>query len=277
MRTWLITGASTGFGRALADEILASTDDKVVGTLRQEDQRKAFEARKPGKSFGVLLDVTDEAAIPRAVADIESKAGPIDVLVNNAGYGHSGTIEETSMAEYRRQFDVNVFGLIAMTKAVLPSMRARRSGRILNISSIGGLTTFPGLGVYHGSKFAVEGLTEALNKEVRGFGIFCTAIEPAGFRTDWSGRSMINASRSIADYDPVMNPMVERRAASAGKQAGDPVKFAKVIVNFVNEPDPPGHLVLGVMGLQMVRQKLTTLQDELTAWEKVSHSTEAEG
>ena len=276
MRTWLITGASTGFGRALADEILATTDDQVVGTLRQEDQRKAFDALKPGKSFGVLLDVTDEARIPGVVADIEKRVGAIDILVNNAGYGHSGTIEETSMADYRRQFDVNVFGLIAMTKAVLPGMRARRAGRILNISSIGGLTTFPGLGVYHGSKFAVEGLTEALNKEVRGFGIFCTAIEPAGFRTDWSGRSMNNAARTIADYDPIVNPMIERRAASQGKQAGDPKKFAKVILDFVKEPDPPGHLVLGVMGLQLVRQKLTTLQDELAAWEKVSHSTEAD-
>jgi NAD(P)-dependent dehydrogenase (short-subunit alcohol dehydrogenase family) len=161
MRTWLITGVSSGFGRALAEKVL-SIGDRVVGTLRSDAARAEFEKLSPGNAVGVILDVTHDSDIEPAVSAIESDVGPIDVLVNNAGYGHEGTIEETSMEEYRAQFAVNVFGAVAMIKAVLPYMRERRKGHIINITSMGGIVTFPGLGVYHGSKFALEGISETL-------------------------------------------------------------------------------------------------------------------
>jgi NAD(P)-dependent dehydrogenase (short-subunit alcohol dehydrogenase family) len=224
MRTWFITGVSTGLGRAIAEAALAA-GDAVVGTLRKEDERAAFEDLAPGRSHGVLLDVTDEAAIGPAVDRIEREIGPIDVLVNNAGYGHEGLVEESSMADLRRQFDVNVFGAVAVIKAVLPHMRQRRSGRILNISSMGGIVTFPGISFYHASKFALEGLSEALGKEVKDLGILVTAVEPGGFRTDWAGRSLVRAPRAIADYDAIMNPVRERRQKMSGHQIGDPTRW----------------------------------------------------
>src|ERR1700744_944013 len=179
MKTWLVTGVSSGFGRALAEAAL-SRGDRVVGTLRQEAQRAEFDALAPGRAFGVILDVRQDADVRRVVGEIETTVGPIDVLVNNAGYGYEGSIEEASMADIRAQFDVNVFGAISVIQAVLPFMRQRRAGRILNVTSMGGLMTFPGVGIYHGSKFALEGISETLGKEVRGFGIFVTAVVPAG-------------------------------------------------------------------------------------------------
>ena len=216
----LITGVSSGFGLALAREALAAGHE-AVGTLRQADGIAAFEALAPGRAHARLLDVTDEAAIGTVVSAVEADLGPIDVLVNNAGYGHEGVMEESPLAEMRRQFDVNVFGAVAMMRAVLPGMRARRAGRILNITSMGGYITFPGIGVYNGSKFALEGISEALAKEVKGLGIHVTAVGPGGFRTDWAGRSLIRKERSIADYDAVFDPVRKRRQDMSGKQTGD--------------------------------------------------------
>ena len=272
-RTWFITGVSSGFGRALAQEALAA-GHRVVGTLRNEAARAEFDAMQPGRSFGRLLDVTHEAEVPRVVAEVEASVGPIDVLVNNAGYGHEGTVEESSLAELRQQFEVNVFGAVAMVKAVLPFMRARRRGHILNITSMGGIVTFPGLGCYHGSKFALEGISETLGKEVASFGIHVTAVEPGGFRTDWAGRSMVRAPQSIDDYLPVMGPVREARLARSGKQAGDPAKAARAMVQITEAANPPAHLLLGPDAVKVVREKLGALQAEIAAWEAVSVSTD---
>jgi NAD(P)-dependent dehydrogenase (short-subunit alcohol dehydrogenase family) len=274
--TFLITGVSSGFGRALAEAAFAA-GHRVAGTVRNESARAEFEALAAGKAKGVVLDVTDTAAIVPAVAAIEAGFGPIDVLVNNAGYGHEGTIEESSMADLRRQFEVNVFGAVAMIQAVLPFMRQRRAGHIINITSMGGIVTFPGLGFYHGSKFALEGLSETLGKEVKSLGISVTAVEPGGFRTNWAGHSMVRAERSIADYDAVFAPLRARREANSGKQPGDPAKAALAILKLIASPEPPAHLVLGRDAIGFVREKLGALKAEIAAWEQVSLSTDFEG
>ena len=193
-KTFLITGVSSGFGRALAEAAL-SDGHIVAGTVRNDVDQQKFEAIGRG-AHALILNVTDTEAIAPAVADIENRIGAIDVLVNNAGYGHEGILEESSIDDLRRQFEVNVFGAVAMIQAVLPAMRKRRAGHILNITSMGGIITLPGLSYYHGSKFALEGISESLGKEVKDLGIKVTAVEPGGFRTDWAGRSMVRAGRS---------------------------------------------------------------------------------
>jgi NAD(P)-dependent dehydrogenase (short-subunit alcohol dehydrogenase family) len=273
MRTWFITGVSTGLGRALAEAALAA-GDTVVGTLRKEDERAAFAAVAPGRAHGVLLDVIDEPAIGPAVDRIEREIGAIDVLVNNAGYGHEGLLEESSMADLRRQFDVNVFGVVAVTQAVLPYMRKRRAGRILNITSMGGIITIPGIGFYNGSKFALEGISEALAKEVKHLGIHVTAVEPGGFRTDWAGRSMVRAPRSIPDYDSVMDPIRERRQKMSGHQVGDPAKAAQAMLRLVAAEDPPFHLLLGSDAWRLVHEKLDALNADFDAWKDLTMSTD---
>jgi NAD(P)-dependent dehydrogenase (short-subunit alcohol dehydrogenase family) len=275
-RIFLVTGVSSGFGRALAEAALAE-GHRVAGTVRREADRAAFEALAPGRAKGVVLDVTDTPAIAPAVAALETEFGPVDVLVNNAGYGHEGTVEESSLDELRSQFEVNVFGAVAMIKAVLPFMRQRRAGHIVNITSMGGIVTFPGLGFYHGSKFALEGLSEALGKEVKSFGVAVTAVEPGGFRTDWAGRSMVRAERSIADYDAVFEPLRARRQANSGKQPGDPAKAARAILTLVASAEPPAHLLLGRDAVGFVREKISALKAEIAAWEQVSLSTDFEG
>ena len=272
-KVFFVTGVSTGFGRAIAEEALAK-GNVVVGTLRKEEERDAFDRLSPRRSHGVILDVTDNAAIPGVVARVEKEVGPIDVLINNAGYGHEGLIEESSVDDLRRQFEVNVFGAVAMIHAVLPSMRRRRTGRILNITSMGGLTTFAGLGFYHGSKFALEGISETLGKEVKDFGIQVTAVEPGGFRTDWAGRSMVRAPRSIADYDALMNPIRERRLQMSGRQIGDPRKGAAAIVALATAEKPPAHVLLGSDAWRLVHEKLDALQAEYEAWKSTSLSTD---
>ncbi|WP_458070857.1 oxidoreductase [Rhodanobacter sp. BL-MT-08] len=272
MRNWLITGVSSGFGRALAEKVL-SLGDRVIGTVRSDSARAEFEKLHTTNAVGVLLDVTKDADVDRVVAAVEKDIGRIDVLVNNAGYGHEGTIEETSLEEFRTQFAVNVFGAVAVTKAVLPHMRVRRSGHIVNITSMGGIVTFPGLGVYHGSKFALEGITEALAKEVASFGIKVTAIEPGAFRTEWAGRSMKRRDGGIADYESLMRPLREARAERSGMQPGDPKKAADAIIAVVNAKEPPGHLLLGPDALSFVRNKLEGLTQEIDRWESLSSGT----
>src|SRR5579862_315555 len=210
----LITGVSSGFGRALAQEALAA-GHQVVGTVRSAQAKLDFESLSATAAFGRVLDVTDFDAINGIVGEIEASVGHVDVLVNNAGYGHEGVMEESPLSEMRRQFDVNVFGAVAMMKAVLPFMRERRRGHILNITSMGGHITMPGITYYCGSKFALEGISEALGKEVKHLGIHVTALAPGQFRTDWAGRSMIRAARSIADYDAVMDPVRAARQAKS--------------------------------------------------------------
>ncbi|MFL9931719.1 oxidoreductase [Paraburkholderia sp. RL18-103-BIB-C] len=273
MKTWFITGVSTGFGRALA-ETLISRGERVVGTLRNEDQRAQFDALSPGKSFGYLLDVRDHDAVRRVVAQIEEEVGTIDVLVNNAGYGYEGSVEEATPQAIRAQFDVNLFGAVSVLQAVLPFMRKRRAGHILNVTSMGGLMTFPGVGVYNASKFALEGINEALASEVRQFGIKVTAIEPGAFRTDWAGRSMTRAARTIGDYASLLEPISVSRAARSGKQPGDPARAALAMIKLVESERPPVHLLLGTDAVKFVREKIATLTKEIDDWESLSVSTD---
>ena len=272
-KSFFITGVSSGLGRALATEAL-SAGHRVVGTVRNEAARVEFEQLKPGESFARILDVRDDRAVIAMVARVEAEIGPIDVLVNNAGYGHEGTIEESSMEDLRQQFEVNFFGAVATIKAVLPFMRQRRSGRILNITSMGGLMTFPGVGFYHASKFALEGISGSLAKEVKGFGIAVTAVEPGMFRTDWAGRSMVRASRNITDYDELFEPLRAARAARSGNQPGDPVKAARAMLKLVESKNPPTHLLLGPDALKFVHADLKAFQAEIEEWEAVSSSTD---
>jgi short-subunit dehydrogenase len=228
----------------------------------------------PGRAFARLLDVTDFDAIGGVVAGIEANVGPIEVLVNNAGYGHEGILEESPLSEMRRQFDVNVFGAVAVIKAVLPFMRERRRGHILNITSMGGYITMPGIAYYCGSKFALEGISEALGKEVAALGIAVTAVAPGSFRTDWAGRSMSRTPRSISDYDEIFDPVRNARVEKSGKQLGDPAKAARAMLAAIDAKQPPAHLLLGSDALRLVRDKLTTLTDALKSWEKLTISTD---
>jgi NAD(P)-dependent dehydrogenase (short-subunit alcohol dehydrogenase family) len=272
-RVFLITGVSSGFGRALSEAALTA-GHTVIGTVRSEAAIAEFEKLHADRAHGVVLDVTDFAAIESTIKDIAERVGPIDVLVNNAGYGHEGTLEESPLDELLRQFNVNVFGAVAMIKAVLASMRVRRTGHIINITSMGGLVALPGISYYCGSKFALEGISESLEKELRGFNIKVTSVSPGSFRTDWAGRSMVRTERSIDDYDSVFKPIRRARAAKDGKQAGDPAKAAQVLLDIIANDNPPVHLVLGSDALSLVRDKLSGLQSEIDAWESVSKSTD---
>ncbi len=272
-KLFLITGVSSGFGRAFAEAAL-SAGHRVVGTVRNADGSAKFEALAPGRAKAVLLDVTDFDAIEPVVARIEAEMGPIDVLINNAGYGHEGTLEESPLGDMRRQFDVNVFGAVAMIKAVLPFMRGRHAGHIINITSMGGFITMPGIAYYCGSKFALEGISEALAKEVKDFGIHVTAVAPGSFRTDWAGRSMVRSDRSIADYDELFDPIRKAREEKSGNQTGDPQKAAAAILALVGSENPPVHLLLGTDALNLVRGKLAALSEEIATWENLSRSTD---
>ena len=271
-KTFLITGVSSGLGLAFAQAALEA-GHLVIGTVRQDGDAKAFAALSHERAYPVVLDIADFAAIPAAVSDVERRAGPIDILVNNAGYGHEGVLEESSIDDLQRQFAVNVFGPVAMMKAVLPSMRERRRGHIVNVTSMGGFITMPGISFYCGSKFALEGISEALGKELAGFGIRVTALAPGQFRTDWAGRSMERTPRSIADYDAVMNPIREARQAKSGNQPGDPIRAAQALLAMIEAEQPPTRLFLGADALQLVDQKLEDMKAELDAWERISRST----
>lgn len=274
-RTFLITGVSSGFGKAIAAAALAD-GHTVLGTVRSESDRRTFEGTAPGRAHACVLDVTDFDAIEKTTAHLLASHGHIDVLVNNAGYGHEGTLEESALAEMRHQFDVNVFGAVAMIKAVLPSMRARRSGHIVNITSMGGFITMPGIAYYCGSKFALEGISEVLGKEVAGFGVKVTAVAPGSFRTDWAGRSMVRSERTVQDYDTLFGPIRQARQAKSGAQAGDPSKAAQAILALVAAPNPPAHLLLGKDALELVRSKLLAMSSEIDAWETLTRSTDYE-
>lgn len=272
-KTILITGVSSGFGQALAREALA-VGHRVIGTVRNSEALQAFGALDTQRAFGYLLDVTDVERIDEVVGEIESVVGPIDVLVNNAGYGHEGILEESPLAELRRQFDVNVFGAVAMIKAVLPGMRQRRRGHIINITSMGSFITLPGISYYCGSKFALEGISETLSKELAPFNLHVTAVAPGSFRTDWAGRSMVRSPRRLPDYDALFEPVRQARQEKSGKQLGDPVKAAHAMLALIESGNPPTHLLLGSDALSLVRQKLEALGKEIEQWEKLTRSTD---
>jgi NAD(P)-dependent dehydrogenase (short-subunit alcohol dehydrogenase family) len=272
----LVTGVSSGLGKAFATALLQA-GFKVVGTVRKQEAVREFEELRPGSAFARVLDVTDAPEqLAVAVEEIEQNVGPVYALINNAGYGHEGTLEESPMDELRQQFEVNVFGAVAMMKAVLPFMRSRREGRILNVTSMAGLMTMPGLSFYHGSKFALEGISSSLAKEIRPLGIYVTAVEPGMFRTDWAGRSMVRSERTIPDYDAIFDPIREARKSRNGNQPGDPAKAGKAVATFLTSPDPPLHLLLGSDAFDYVQKELETLRGEFANWESLTRSTNFE-
>ena len=264
MKTILITGVSSGLGRAMAEAALAR-GHRVVGTLRDEAQLANFEALAPGHALGRILDVTDTPAIAPLVQGVERDVGPIDVLVNNAGYGLRGVVEEFSLDALRRQFEVNLFAPVALTQAVLPFMRERRAGHIVDIASMGGMIAFPGLGAYHATKFALLGLGDALRQEVAPFGIEVTAVLPGVYRSDWGTRSQAHAERRIADYDAMLGEKMDI-------PWGDPTALGRVVVEAIEMETPPDHLLVGPFSLRMVRQRLAAWTNEIDRWEKLSEA-----
>ena len=273
-KTILITGASSGLGRALFHAGLKA-GHTVVGTVRREEDRAAMQARSSdGRSQAVILDVTDFKGIGAAVTALDNRFGSIDVLINNAGYGHEGILEESPIEELLRQLEVNLFGAVAMIKAVLPSMRKQGRGHIINITSMAGYIGLPGIAYYTASKFALEGISDVLAKEVAPFGVKVTAVAPGSFRTDWAGRSMVRSPRSVEDYDGLFNPVRKARQEKSGKQHGDPAKAAAVILDLVTMDEPPVHLILGSDALMLVKPALRAALDEIDIWEKVSRSTD---
>jgi NAD(P)-dependent dehydrogenase (short-subunit alcohol dehydrogenase family) len=272
----IVTGVSSGLGKAFATALLQAGFN-VVGTVRKQEAVEEFEQLQPGSAFARVLDVTDTPErLSSVVEEVEKNVGPVYALINNAGYGHEGTLEESSMDELRQQFEVNVFGAVTMMKAVLPHMRSRREGRILNVTSMAGLMTMPGLSYYHGSKFALEGISSSLAKEVRPLGIYVTAVEPGMFRTDWAGRSMVRSERKITDYDAIFDPIREARKSRSGQQPGDPAKAGKAIVQFLTSAEPPLHLLLGSDAFDFVQKELDALRVEFSNWESLTRSTNFE-
>jgi NAD(P)-dependent dehydrogenase (short-subunit alcohol dehydrogenase family) len=268
-RAWFITGASTGIGRVLAEEVLKA-GGKVIATARKLDTIADLEQRYPKTAKALVLDVTDPGQIDSAVTQAFAQFGQIDVLVNNAGYGVAGAVEEVAEAEFMPMIDTNFFGLVRVTRAFLPYLRAQRSGHILNLSSISGLIGNQGGGYYNATKFAVEGLSEALAAELAPLGIKVTIIEPGPFRTDFLGRSGVMAATRIADYDNTAGNNRKYFTENDGKQKGDPLRAAHAMMQVVESPKPPLRLLLGVSALQRVRAKLESWQKEIAEWEPVT-------
>jgi len=265
-KVWFITGASTGFGRLLAEHLI-TLGDSVVATARNIDRIKDLEELAPARVQTLTLDVTEPAQVDAAAKDALARFGHIDVLVNNAGYGLTGAFEEVTEEEASPMFDTNVFGLIRITKAFLPQFRERRSGNIVFLSSIGGLVGMPGWGYYNATKFAVEGLGEALAGELDPLGVHVSIVEPGPFRTDFLGRSGVAAKLQISDYAETAGKTREYFDTQAGKQVGDPQKAIEAIVAAVNAPKPPRHLLLGKLALTRYRAKVASFQADIDTWE----------
>jgi len=268
-KVWFITGCSAGFGRALAEQVL-KLGYRCVVTARDLVRIRDLADAYPKMALALQLEVTDAAQRQRAVADAEARFGGIDVLVNNAGYGYLAAAEEGEEPEVRAMFETNFYALVGMMQRVLPGMRARGRGHIVNISSVGGLVGNPSSGFYNATKFAVEGLSEALAKEVAPLGIRVTLIEPGPFRTDFQGRSIHAVRAPIDAYAKTAGARRAQLKASSGKQPGDPVRAAAAIIQAVESPNPPLHLVLGKAGFERVREKLTDLLRSMDEWEAVS-------
>lgn len=271
-KVYLITGTSTGFGRALAEEAL-KTGNKVVLTARKPEQvAKIVEANQPN-AVGVRLDVTNADERREAVKTAINKFGRLDVLINNAGQGSLGAIEEFSSEQIRRQFEVNTFGVIEMTRAVLPVMRRQRFGRILNITSIGGLASIGGFALYCATKFAVEGFSEGLRDEVKPLGIDVTIVEPGAFRTSFAGEANMRPVSHIEEYDAVVEPLRQYLYGNNGKQPGDPQRAAQAMIRAVESENPPLRLMLGADAYGLWEQKRAAEKQEFEAWREVGAST----
>ena len=273
---WLITGCSTGFGRVLAEKILAQGGRAAV-TARDAEAVADIVERAPDRALALALDVTDPSQVEHAVAATHERFGRIDVLVNNAGYGYQSTVEEGDDAEIRAQFDANVFGLFAITRAVLPGMRTRRAGHIINITSVAGLVGFPGSGYYAASKHAVEGWSDALRTEVEPLGIGVTCVEPGPFRTDWAGRSLRQTASAIADYAETAGKRLVATRGGSGSQKGDPARAADAMIALTREATPPRHLVLGAWGYDAVVERLDARVQEIRVLREASLAADFPG
>lgn len=268
-RVWFITGSSTGFGRLLAETVLRN-GERVVATARDAAKVQDLVEQYPDRARAVALDVTKPEAIEAAVEEALEAFGRVDVLVNNAGYGVNGAIEEVSEEEFEPMFQTNLYGLIRTTRAFLPRFREQRSGHIFNISSIGGLIGMAGWGFYNTTKFAVEGFSEALAAEMKPLGVHVTVIEPGAFRTDFLGRSGKLAERELPEYTETAGKAREYLKTQSGKQAGDPQKAAEAIIEVADSPNPPVHLLLGKIALKRWRDRLQGWEQDLKQWEPLT-------
>jgi NAD(P)-dependent dehydrogenase (short-subunit alcohol dehydrogenase family) len=273
MKRWMITGVGGGLGAALATAALGR-GDAVAGTARDGAAVAEFAALAPGRSHGFRLDLRDEEEIATVAGAAEAALAGIDILVNNAGYGLVGAVEEASAAEVRAQFEINLFGQMAMMRAVLPFMRARRAGHIVNITSVSGLATWVGTGVYCASKFALEAIGQTLAAEVAELGIAVTNVAPGGMRTDYAGRSLAQARARIADYDGTARQAQIILAEHAGKESGDPARVARAILAAVDAERPPMHLLLGADALHYAEGQIAALRADIEAWRAVTLSTD---
>lgn len=272
-RVWFITGASRGLGARIAEAALAR-GDAVVATARRADTVTQRLGARPGL-LALDLDVTDEAQAARAVAAALARFGRIDILVNNAGYGLMGAVEEASADEVRRVYETNVFGLLHVTRAALPAMRERRRGHVINVSSLGGYRSVAGFGVYCSTKFAVEGLTEALHAELAPLGIHATTVEPGYFRTDFlEGQSLVTSPRVLADYAATAGHIRTAASQISLNQPGDPERLAQAVLKLVDAPAPPLRLPLGTDTLQAIADKHAFVERETAAWRDVAASTD---
>lgn len=272
-KTWLITGCSSGFGRILAGSALARGDN-VVATARKPGALDDLCSRYPETARTAAVDVTKEGDATAAVDMALEQFGRLDVLVNNAGYGFIGAIEEAAPAEYRPMYETNVFGLIETTQAALPALRNAGSGRVVNFSSVGGITGRAGFGLYNGSKFAVEGLSEALAQEVAPFGIKVIIVEPGAFRTEFLGRSINAAKRELPEYADSAGRTRTFSAGNDGKQVGDPKKAIAVLLKAIDAESPPLHLPLGADAYARVRAKFASFAQDMDAWEPEATATD---
>lgn len=270
---WFISGCSTGFGRELAKLVLAR-GWRVAATARDRERVLDLVQGAEDRALALSLDVTDQAQIDDAVTTVIERFGRIDVLVNNAGYGYQSSVEEGEDAAVRAMFDANVFGLFALTRAVLPIMRRQRSGHILNITSVAGHVGLPSSAYYAASKHAVEGWAEGLAHEVKPLGIHVTSVGPGPFRTDWAGRSLIQTPNRIADYAETAGARLKSTSAVSGKQAGDPVRAAEAMIALTESPNPPAHIVLGKWGIDTVAKHLRDTLDEIEQWRETGAATD---
>ena len=274
-QVWFITGTSTGLGRALAEAVVAR-GEKVVATVRTPGVNQNLVEQAPDRVRSVLLDVTQPAQIDAAVQRAQAEFGRIDVLVNNAGYGLLGGVEEVTDEQLRRQIETNLLGSIRVTRAVVPLMRAQRSGHILQIASVGGQIAFPGLSLYHATKWGIEGFCEALAAEVAPFGIRVTIVEPGGIRTDFSERSLDVATPLAAYAQTPVDQMRQRLRSGSLPALGDPAKMAGVILNVARQPSPPLRLTLGSDAYQYERTALQARLATVEAEEMLARSTDAD-
>ncbi|MDE2487525.1 MAG: SDR family NAD(P)-dependent oxidoreductase [Alphaproteobacteria bacterium] len=272
MAKWLITGAGSGLGLALTKVVLAA-GGQVAGLVRRPESAAEVEALAPGRARSFIADMRDAAAVRAAVEAAETALGGLDVLVNNAGYGLIGAVEEASLEEMREQFEVNVFAPVIAIQAILPHFRRRRSGHIVNVTSVSGLAAWAGTGVYCGSKHALEGIGRTLAQELAPLGIKVTNVEPGGMRTDYAGRSMRVTERRIDDYEATAHASERILAQHAGSEAGDPLRIAAAILQIVDAPDPPVQLLLGADAVRYATQSMAAFQEEFGRWAALSLST----